>query len=1045
MSGGTTILCVDGDQDGRGRLQTLLSEAGYAVAEASDAAEATEALAAESVDAVVAAHDLPDGNGLELLSRVADRFDVAVVLCPAAGSERLAGRALQAGLDGYLPRADAETTLVERVEAALSDVCASDGSDDHVDADAAVPEGGVLDPETASQRDRFSFLVEQSPLAIVEWTPECTVAGWNRAAEALFGYSAAEAMGRHAHDLLGPESEHDAVDAVRKELLGGADEMTHVVNENVTADGDRITCEWHNTALTDEDGDVVGTLSFVRDVTEQTERVEALESLQEMARELIGANSEQEVAEIVIDAADDVLTHSLVALRLHDAGDDTLTPIASHVDSGDELDSLGRDDGPLWRAFDDGRQVVYTDTDEFGSVDSESLLVQPLGEFGVLSFGATDSETFDETDRHLASVVGAAAEAALERAERKRELERRETLLDAVGDGLYALDTEGRYTEINDAVASMTGYSREELLGEHASSLMTEDDVERGRERIERLLVEDGPDVDTYEVTIFDRNGDGIPCEVNMSLLPGEEFTGSVGTVRDVSQRKRMERKLRERKRKIESIHRVATQLKSCRDIGTIFDLAVDAARDVLEFDVCAIRTTDGTTTCRVVDERSPVTDDAVDDGLIDQPAYDRACQESETVVVGDLPTSRSPVGPIRSLLSTPVGDAGVFQAVSADADAFDHEDAELAELLFSHVANTVERVQFETQLREERDRFAALFENVPDPVVSTQLEGGQPIIIDVNPAFERVFGYDAEKLRGEQLDEYIVPPDERDHSEELTDRGARGELVETEVQRQTATGLRDFMLTVVPVEVGTDNSTTYGVYTDITERKRQQKRVEVLNRVLRHDLRNGMNIVKGCAEMLGARVEEDSEYATTIQERADELIALAEKTRAVERTLARDDADPGSVDVVNAIRELTDRVEDEFEDVDFRTSTPDSAYALSDSMLGTAIYHVVENAIVHNDADVPSVDVDVSLDERSQCVEISVADNGPGIPDEERELLAEDREITQLRHASGLGLWLVNWVVTQSGGQLSFEESDDGGTRVVLEVPRARVEQQPA
>jgi len=1027
MSEAPTILCVAEDQDARSLFADLLREARYSVATAATAAGAVAAVESGDVDAVVAAHDLPDGDGIALLDRL-DDAGVPVLLCPSAGDERLAGRALAAGAAGYLPRRDADAELVDRVRGLLGD------SEEPAESDIA------------DEHNRLSLLIDQSPLAIIEWTTEFAVAGWNPAAEELFGYGEAEAVERFGPDLIVPDDERGDVEEIWHGLIGDG-KVTHIVNENVTKSDDRITCEWHNAPLTDENGEVVGALSFVRDVTERVEGVAALETLQEMSRDLIGAAARHEVAEIVTDAAADVLHHPLAAFRLHDTDADALVPVASTDDgwSAGPVESLVRDEGPLWSAFDAGQQVVYEDTTEFEGVDAASLLVQPLGDHGVLSFAADDPGAFDEADRYLATVVGAAAETALDRAERKQELERRERLLDAVGDGLYALDVEGRYTEINDTVAEMTGYDREELLGEHASKIMPEADVERGEERLRRLLADDDADVESYEVTVITKDGERIPCEVNMSLLPGEEFTGSVGTVRDVSERKRMERALRDRKQKIESVHRVATRLESCRSTATIFELAVDAARDVFDVDACTIRTTDGATARRFVADGSPIDADVGADGWIDRKMHDRARRTGETVAIDDLGERDGDAGAIRSLLSVPVGDVGVFQAATDEIGSFDDEDAEIAELLLSHVANAVERVRFESELREERDRFAALFENVPDPVASVRQGDEQSTVIDVNPAFERVFGYDAEQLRGESINRYIVPPENRDRASELDARGANGELIETEVKRQTATGLRDFVLTVVPVDVDEGGTTTYGVYTDVTERNRQQKRVEVLNRVLRHDLRNGMNIVKGCAEMLDAMVEEGSEYAATIQERADELIALAEKTRAVERTLARDDADPGSVDVVAAVRDIAERVEAEFDDVDLTTTLPDSAYALADSMLRTAIYHVVENAIVHNDGDRPSVRVDVSVDERDQRVEIAVTDDGPGIPREERELLAEDREITQLRHASGLGLWLVNWVVTQSGGELSFEETAAGGTRVLLDVPMAPLEQRPA
>jgi len=70
--------------------------------------------------------------------------------------------------------------------------------------------------------------------------------------------------------------------------------------------------------------------------------------------------------------------------------------------------------------------------------------------------------------------------------------------------------------------------------------------------------------------------------------------------------------------------------------------------------------------------------------------------------------------------------------------------------------------------------------------------------------------------------------------------------------------------------------------------------------------------------------------------------------------------------------------------------------------------------------------------------VTVRVADDGPGIPDDEVAVLTDDRDITQLDHGSGFGLWLVKWVVDSYGGELRFDETDSGGTRVVLTLDAA-------
>ncbi len=75
--------------------------------------------------------------------------------------------------------------------------------------------------------------------------------------------------------------------------------------------------------------------------------------------------------------------------------------------------------------------------------------------------------------------------------------------------------------------------------------------------------------------------------------------------------------------------------------------------------------------------------------------------------------------------MSIPIGDVGVFQAVSKEVGGFDEDDLELAKLLVTHIVQALKRVQFEEELRTEIDRFAALFDNVPNATVSYVFDDG--------------------------------------------------------------------------------------------------------------------------------------------------------------------------------------------------------------------------------------------------------------------------------------------------------------------------------
>jgi signal transduction histidine kinase len=216
---------------------------------------------------------------------------------------------------------------------------------------------------------------------------------------------------------------------------------------------------------------------------------------------------------------------------------------------------------------------------------------------------------------------------------------------------------------------------------------------------------------------------------------------------------------------------------------------------------------------------------------------------------------------------------------------------------------------------------------------------------------------------------------------------------------------------------------------------------VEILNRVLRHDLRNGMNIIKGSAEMLRDAVNESTAagYADQVIERADDLLGLAEKTRAVERTLDRDTEATGPVSVTESVETSAARIREEYPNARIDVDVTADVAVRADDMLRTAIYHVMENAVEHNDSSPPTVTVRADYaSDRDDMLRLRVGDDGPGIPETERELIGEDREITQLRHASGLGLWLVDWVVSQSGGSIEFDANEPRGTVVTLSVPIA-------
>ncbi|WP_306056282.1 PAS domain S-box protein [Natronococcus wangiae] len=1025
------------DSDAPAGVERALGDVGIPVDVVGTAADCLRRLS--STDCLVTAGVLPDATCVELCLQVRNRRpDVPIVVFPATGSEALAGAVVAAGADGYVPRSQGIETLSRRVSGLLS-------------ADDSARE--TADPVRENPSKRLELLVEQSPLAIIEWNLEFEAIGWNPAASELFGYAPQEALGRPALELIVADSDRaDAADHFRSLADAGVPEgPSRNVNRNVRRDGSVITCEWFDVPLVDDGGEVVSVLSFGQDVSDELGRANALEALQETTQELMRAASVAEIAEIVVDATETVIDRSLAGIRFYDDETERLELAATTTRlerTTGALPPVGPGDGILWDAY-ERREPTVVDVASTElvpyeiDVPIENAIFHPLGNHGLLSIGSTGQHELDAADVHLVHALAATTEAALDRATRERELERAKTILEAVGDGIYVLDRDGRFVTVNDTMAEVTGYDRDELVGKHASTVLTEESLERGRRRVRTLVSADECFVTTAEVTIVTRTGERIPSEVNTTLLcADDELEGTVGIVRDISDRKRMERELVDRRAKIESLHEIASLLDDCERPDEIYELTVAAAEDVLNFDVCVVDRAVGEYLEKAalsshIDDADFVERFHVEEGIAGKTyrnqrtyRFDEAEQSDEGV--NDTDT-------YESLLSVPIGEHGVFQAASTKRDVFDRDDEELTELLLSHVSDRLDQLTSEAELKDERDRFVALFENVPDAVVSVRYRGAEPIVEAVNAAFERIFGYDESELVDEPLDEYLVPSDRTAEATAINRRVHEGEIIEAEIRRRTVDGLRDFMIRLVPIEVGESTSRAFGLYTDITEQKQRQKRVEILNRVLRHDLRNGMNIVDGCAEMLGEAVgDEHAEYATAIQDRAAELIDLAEKTRAVEHILERTPSGAGPIDVSAVVERTLSQFEREYPSTEIERSVPDGVFARADEYLEMALAQLLENAVEHHDGPVPTIEVTLRDRVDDGMVVLSVADDGPGVPDEERELLEEEREITQLRHASGLGLWLVDWVVTQSGGQLAFSNNEPRGTVVTLEVPRA-------
>ncbi|SEQ72687.1 PAS domain S-box protein [Natrinema salaciae] len=161
-----------------------------------------------------------------------------------------------------------------------------------------------------------------------------------------------------------------------------------------------------------------------------------------------------------------------------------------------------------------------------------------------------------------------------ERKERERELERFETIIQALDELVYTLDSAGRFQFVNDAVTPILGYEPDALIGEPAATVIPSDGVERAQEMIRELLRSDEPSR-TVEIGLETVDGDVIDVENHIALLPmtDGEFVGTAGVVRDITERKERERRLETTSARLEALFENSPDMVDVLDTaGTVID-----------------------------------------------------------------------------------------------------------------------------------------------------------------------------------------------------------------------------------------------------------------------------------------------------------------------------------------------------------------------------------------------------------------------------------------------------------------------------------------
>jgi PAS domain S-box-containing protein len=307
-----------------------------------------------------------------------------------------------------------------------------------------------------------------------------------------------------------------------------------------------------------------------------------------------------------------------------------------------------------------------------------------------------------------------------------------------------------------------------------------------------------------------------------------------------------------------------------------------------------------------------------------------------------------------------------------------------------------------------------------------------------VNAAYEDVYGSSIQTLYDDPASFLTtVHPDDVPHVEEAMAVLSTGESVNIEYRVDRSNGYGTWVWVQGEPIVEDGKVVSVAGYTrDVTQRRRRERQLYVMDTLLRHNLRNDLTVVLGEAERIATDHPNATDHTDVIRETAQSLLDSVQKGREIIERLSTD-VTRHPVDVAAAVDHSVSDIRERFPHATVNHDHEHDGTAIARAIdgLDAAITELLENAIQHNDGPQPTATITVTGTRDS--VTVTITDDATPIPTIEANVLTGNTHMDDVYHASGLGLWLVHWIVELANGTIDVHSNDDGN-RIEVTFDRA-------
>ena len=219
---------------------------------------------------------------------------------------------------------------------------------------------------------------------------------------------------------------------------------------------------------------------------------------------------------------------------------------------------------------------------------------------------------------------------------------------------------------------------------------------------------------------------------------------------------------------------------------------------------------------------------------------------------------------------------------------------------------------------------------------------------------------------------------------------------------------------------------------------RRRTEQLEFFSGILRHDVNNGIEVIKRNAELIESETTgEPADRARTVVDWSGNISELTEKVRGMIHGITRgEQRDLEAIDLASLVAEQVETVEGMDDDATIETAVPFGVSVKADAMLSEVFHNLLTNAVEHNDTELPRVTIDATVE--GDTVRVDIADNGPGLPDTDPEQLFAHDPGGHQSDGGGFGLYFVRTMVESYGGSVEARQDEPDGTVFTLELQRA-------